>query len=204
MIVIIDNQDSFTYNLVQYFLQIDPIVSVFQTNEITISEIKKISPDLLVLSPGPGKPHPSEILQTLSGQIPILGVCLGHQTIVEHFGGKVLKGLQPVHGKLSVVSHDGSSIFKDVPNPTPVVRYHSLVADEEAMPASLLVTARSEDGCIMAVQHRTMPITGIQFHPESILTHDGFLMLKNAYAQAIEWNTKFSGGTVYGEPLSPI
>ncbi|MDN7241312.1 aminodeoxychorismate/anthranilate synthase component II [Planococcus sp. N028] len=204
MIVIIDNQDSFTYNLVQYFLQIDPAVLVFQDGEITISDIEKLSPDLLVLSPGPGKPRQSEILRTLGGKIPVLGVCLGHQTIIEHFGGKVIKGQQPVHGKLSLVSHDGSGVFAGVPNPTPVVRYHSLVADEEAMPAALLVTARSEDGSIMAVQHPTLPIAGIQFHPESILTQDGFLMLKNAYEQALEWQQKVNGGTIHDETISSI
>jgi len=204
MIVIIDNQDSFTYNLVQYFLQIDPAVLVFQDGEITISDIEKLNPELIVLSPGPGKPRQSGILQALGGKIPILGVCLVHQTIVEHFGGKVIKGLQPVHGKLSLITHSGAGVFAGVPDPTPVVRYHSLVADEEAMPADLLVTARAEDGSIMALQHATLPIAGIQFHPESILTQDGFLMLKNAYEQALEWKREFSGGSIHGETISPI
>ncbi|PSL42223.1 anthranilate synthase component II [Planomicrobium soli] len=204
MIVLIDNHDSFTYNLVQYFLQIDPAVLVYQDGEISPSAIAELEPDLLVLSPGPGKPRKSEILQTLSDQIPILGVCLGHQTIVEHFGGKVVKGQQPVHGKISLVSHEESRIFAGIPNPTPVVRYHSLVADEETMPKTLAVTARSEDGAIMAVRHTTLPVAGIQFHPESILTGDGFYMLKNAYNQALEWKKKQIGGLIHGESLSAV
>jgi anthranilate synthase/aminodeoxychorismate synthase-like glutamine amidotransferase len=204
MIAVIDNHDSFTYNLVQYFLQIDPAVSVFQHSEITPSDIEKLNPDLLVLSPGPGKPRQSEILETLADRIPILGVCLGHQTIVAHFGGKVIKGQQPVHGKLSFVSHEACGIFAGIPNPAPVVRYHSLVADEESMPAELVVTARSEDGAIMGVRHQTLPVAGIQFHPESILTRDGFAMLQNAYSQAVEWKKNPSGGKLHGEPLPAV
>ncbi|MGI2327266.1 anthranilate synthase component II [Planococcus sp. YIM B11945] len=201
MIILIDNHDSFTYNLVQYFLQIDPAVSVFQDGDISIAELENLLPDLVVLSPGPGKPRPSEILQELSDRIPVLGVCLGHQTIIEHFGGSVIKGLQPVHGKLSLVSHDQSGLFNGIPNPTSVVRYHSLVADEESIPSVLTVTARSEDGAIMAVRHKTLPVAGIQFHPESILTADGFAMLQNAYVQAVEWKKNSLGGKTNGKPL---
>ncbi|TWT28129.1 aminodeoxychorismate/anthranilate synthase component II [Planomicrobium sp. CPCC 101110] len=204
MIVIIDNHDSFTYNLVQYFSQIDPDVLVFQEGELPAPAIEQLDPDLLVLSPGPGKPRQSEILRAFGGLVPILGVCLGHQTIVEHFGGTVVKGLQPVHGKISLVDHGESGIFSGIPNPTPVVRYHSLAASDEALPAALAVIARSEDGVIMAVQHKTLPVTGIQFHPESILTRDGFEMLKNAYAQAVVWKQKFAGGPNHGKPLSVV
>ncbi|TWT04691.1 aminodeoxychorismate/anthranilate synthase component II [Planomicrobium sp. CPCC 101079] len=204
MIVIIDNHDSFTYNLVQYFLQIDSAVLVYQDGEISTEAIEKLNPDLLVLSPGPGKPRQSEILQKLSRCLPILGVCLGHQTIVEHFGGTVIKGQQPVHGKISLVHHEGDGLFAGIPNPTPVVRYHSLAADDEKMPKILAVTARSEDGVIMAVRHKTLPVAGIQFHPESILTRDGFEMLRNAYDQAVQWKKNSVGGLAHGESLSAV
>lgn len=199
MIVIIDNHDSFTYNLVHYFKQLDPDVRVYQNRGITAAEIADLSPDLLVLSPGPGRPAESgatrEALGSLSGTIPILGVCLGHQTIVEHFGGRVVKGRQPMHGKVSLVNHDGSGLFEGIVNPATVTRYHSLIAERETMPPCLKVTAATEDGVVMGVQHIELPVAGIQFHPESILTHDGFAMLRNCYSQAKAWKRNAEGSS---------
>lgn len=199
MILIIDNDDSFTYNLVQSFLQLTPQVEVFQKDAITIEEIQQLSPELIVLSPGPGRPADAglsrDVLTFLSHRIPVLGVCLGHQTIIAHYGGRVDKGAQPMHGKVSSIHHNGNGIFAGIPNPTRVTRYHSLAAVPDAWPDSLAITARSEDGAIMGVQHKTLPVTGIQFHPESILTVDGFQMLKNCFDDAVSWRKKRIGGS---------
>lgn len=205
MIVIIDNHDSFTYNLVHYFKQLDPDVRVYQNSEITAGEIAALSPELLVLSPGPGRPVQSgatrEALESLSGEIPILGVCLGFQTIVEHFGGHVIKGQKPMHGKVSLVHHDGNGLYECVSSPAKVTRYHSLIADKKTMPGCLKVTAVSEDGVVMSVQHTDLPVAGIQFHPESILTDDGFTMLENCYGQAKAWKQNAEGRNRNAEPL---
>lgn len=194
MIVIIDNQDSFTYNLVHYLEQFDAEIAVFQNEQITAQEVRNMSPDLIVLSPGPGRPvqegATKEILLSLSSEFPILGVCLGHQTIIEHFGGRVIKGKQPMHGKVSWMVHDGKGIFDGIASPTPVTRYHSLVADKGAMPDCLQITAETEDGAVMGIKHKTLPVSGIQFHPESILTEEGFRMLKNSYKEAKAWKNK--------------
>ncbi len=207
MIVIIDNHDSFTYNLVHYFEQLDPAVQVFQNDESFETQLEQLKPDLIVLSPGPGRPVANgashRVLTTLSGRIPILGVCLGHQTIVEHFGGTVAKGKQPMHGKVSSLTHDGKGIFTDIPNPTRVTRYHSLVA-ESHMPTCLQVTARSEDGAIMGVRHQTLPVEGIQFHPESVLTVDGFQLLKNSYELAKAWKQAHKGGLGHVKPSPTV
>ncbi|KGX85826.1 anthranilate synthase component II [Pontibacillus marinus] len=184
MIVIIDHYDSFTYNLYQYITEIAGEVLVFRHDQVTVKDIEKLSPKAIVLSPGPGNPTESgiskDVLEQFYQKIPILGICLGHQVIVEWLGGKVQKGEQPVHGKTAKVTHDGQTIFRDIPNPTTVTRYHSLVAT--TLPSSLKVTARSEDGAVMAVRHNTYPIEGIQFHPESILTEHGFHMLQNFFS----------------------
>ena len=207
MIIIIDNQDSFTYNLVHYFEQLDCTVLVFQNDKLTAKQIENLEPDLIVLAPGPGRPAGKgcsrEVLTELSGRIPILGVCLGHQTIIEHFGGRIVKGSQPMHGKVSLLTHDGEGLFNGVSNPTTVTRYHSLIA-EELMPDCLLVTARSEDGAIMAVRHRMLPVESIQFHPESILTAEGFGMLKNSYELAKHWKENNKGGAGYAKPLPTV
>ncbi|ALS77345.1 anthranilate synthase [Planococcus kocurii] len=206
MIIIIDNQDSFTYNLVHYFEQLDDAVIVFQNDELTVTRLENLAPDLIVLSPGPGRPTATgasqAVLTELSGQIPILGVCLGHQTIIEHFGGQVVKGSRPMHGKVSILTHDEDGLFKGIANPTAVTRYHSLVA-QEPLPTCLIVTARSEDGAVMAVRHESMPVEGIQFHPESILTAEGFAMLKNCYELAKWWKENNKGGAGNVKP-SPI
>lgn len=207
MIVVIDNHDSFTYNLVHYFRQFDSDVRVFQNAQTTAAELKEMAPDLIVLSPGPGRPVQQgatrEALESLSGIIPILGVCLGHQTLIEHFGGRIIKGTKPMHGKVSLVTHDGSGLFAGIASPAKVTRYHSLIADKETMPDCLAITALSEDGVVMAVQHKNWPVTGIQFHPESILTVDGFTMLKNCYDDALTWKRTTQGGAENGKP-SPI
>lgn len=198
MIVIIDNHDSFTYNLVHYLEQLDPDVRVYQNMEIDARAIAELSPELLVLSPGPGRPAQygttREALEFLSGVIPILGVCLGHQTIVEHFGGSIVKGEQPMHGKVSLVFHDGDGLYKGIASPATVTRYHSLIADKASMPDCLKVTAVSEDGVVMGVRHKELPVAGIQFHPESILTTDGFAMLRNSYIQAKVWKQNAEKG----------
>jgi anthranilate synthase/aminodeoxychorismate synthase-like glutamine amidotransferase len=208
MILIIDNDDSFTYNLVQSFLQLTPQVEVFQKDAITIHEIQQLSPELVVLSPGPGRPSDAgvsrDVLESLSLQIPVLGVCLGHQTIIEHFGGRVDKGSKPMHGKVSPICHNGQGIFANIPNPTSVTRYHSLAAVQSAWPECLVITARSDDGAVMALQHRTLPVTGIQFHPESILTIDGFQMLRNCFQEAVAWKKKKTGGLDNENSISAI
>ncbi|MBM7571008.1 anthranilate synthase component II [Aquibacillus albus] len=194
MIIIIDNYDSFTYNLVQYYKQLDPDVHVYRNDEISISNIDRLNPDIIVLSPGPGKPTESgnckEIVSKFHKTIPIFGVCLGFQLIVEFFGGKVIKGEQPMHGKISNIHHIQDGVFNSIPNPTKVTRYHSLIADSTSIPEELVVTARTNDGVIMGVRHLKHPIEGIQFHPESILTEHGFQMIENHYHIARTWKAK--------------
>lgn len=195
MIVIIDNYDSFTYNLVQYYYQLTNEVHVYQNDQTTISQIQELKPDLIVLSPGPGNPSDSGISQQVVAQLhqqfPILGVCLGFQVIVDFFGGNVIRGVQPMHGKTSKVEHDQEGVFHSVPTPTTVTRYHSLIASDRNFPNDhLKITARSLDGAIMGIRHPIYPIEGIQFHPESILTNKGFEMIKNSYLNAIQWKTK--------------
>ncbi len=201
MIVIIDHYDSFTYNLVHYFERLTQ-VKVLQNDAASLADINALAPELIVLSPGPGKPLPDgagrEVLEQLSGKVPILGVCLGHQSIVEFYGGRVGKGVQPVHGKVAEVVHSGRGAFLGLPSPTPVVRYHSLVADESTLPCMLEITARAGDGSIMGVRHRELPVEGIQFHPESVLTRDGFAMLSNVYLGARRWNARQKGGAANG------
>ncbi|MCJ1907633.1 anthranilate synthase component II [Planococcus ruber] len=197
MIIVIDNHDSFTYNLVHYLEQFDAALLVFQNEQITAAEIIKLAPDLIVLSPGPGRPKQTgatgEVLSELSMEVPILGVCLGHQTIIEYFGGTVVKGQQPMHGKVSLINHNETGVFAGVASPTSVARYHSLVADAASLPEFLEVTAKTEDGVVMGIRHRSLPITGIQFHPESVKTLEGFQMLKNCYEQAVAWKKDRQG-----------
>lgn len=206
MILIIDNHDSFTYNLVHYFEQLDPEVLVFQNAEIRAVEIARLSPDLIVLSPGPGRPakHGAtrEVLEQLYNKVPILGVCLGHQAIVEYFGGTIVKGSEPVHGKVFEMTHDRGGLFAGVESPTQVTRYHSLTAEAFSMPDCLEITAWTSDGAVMGVRHKALPITGIQFHPESIMTLDGFGMLKNCCEQARAWKAEKKGGAADEETLS--
>lgn len=183
MILMIDNYDSFTYNLVQYVGELGEELQVYRNDKITIEEIERLSPDYLMISPGPCTPNEAgismEAIRYFAGKIPILGVCLGHQSIGQVFGGKVVRAERLMHGKTSDVFHDGLTIFRDIPSPFTAARYHSLLVEEGSLPDELEVTARTADGEIMAVRHRDYPIEGVQFHPESIITEHGKQLLKN-------------------------
>jgi anthranilate synthase/aminodeoxychorismate synthase-like glutamine amidotransferase len=200
MILIIDNYDSFTYNLVQYFRQLDRSVVVYRNDEVTVEEIEKEDPDLIVLSPGPGNTDETgvskEVLKTFHHHYPMLGICLGHQLIVDFFGGRVAKGQKPMHGKVSSITHDGRTVFEGIPSPMNVTRYHSLITPENTIPSSLEVSAYTEDGVVMAIRHKGYPIEGIQFHPESILTDHGFEMLDNAYRRAVAFRNQERDGVL--------
>ncbi len=182
MILMIDNYDSFTYNLVQYLSELDEVVTV-RNDRITLEEIERLGPSHIVISPGPGTPAESgiskDVIRTFLGRIPILGVCLGHQTIGELFGAEVIRAEIPFHGKVSEVHHDGGGLFLGLPQPFRATRYHSLIVDEATLPEELEVTARTADGTVMAMEHRDQPLFGVQFHPESILTEGGMELLKN-------------------------
>jgi anthranilate synthase/aminodeoxychorismate synthase-like glutamine amidotransferase len=182
-LLLIDNYDSFTYNLVQAFLVLGADVQVFRNDAITPSAARELSPSHLCISPGPGTPYDAgvsmEMIRAFAGQIPVFGVCLGHQSIVEVFGGKVVRAGRLMHGKTSSVEHDGRSLFAGLPQPCEVGRYHSLIAAPESLPPELEVTARTPEGEIMGVRHRTLMVEGVQFHPESILTPDGPRLMQN-------------------------
>jgi anthranilate synthase component 2 len=184
MILMIDNYDSFTYNLVQYLGELKAKVQVYRNDALTIAKIRKMKPEKIVISPGPGRPEDAgisiDIIKQLGPEIPILGVCLGHQGIGYAFGGKVINAKRLMHGKTSMIKHKGQGIFKGLPDPFEATRYHSLVIDSKHVPECLTVTAKTtDDGEIMGVQHKTYPIYGVQFHPESILTKQGINILKN-------------------------
>jgi anthranilate synthase/aminodeoxychorismate synthase-like glutamine amidotransferase len=186
MILIIDNYDSFTYNLVQYIGSSNPDLEVYRNDQITIDEIRLLSPDKIVISPGPGRPEDAgvsiDIIKTFGGEIPILGICLGHQAISVAFGGKVRRANEIVHGKTSTITHYGSDIFKGIPSTFKATRYHSLVVEESSFPPELKVTARIDDELIMALEHEKFNIFGVQFHPESIVTEYGMRMVENFLA----------------------
>ena len=183
MILVIDNYDSFTYNLVQYLGELGESIKVFRNNKITISQVKSYGPEKIVISPGPGIPRNAgislEIARQFSGKIPILGVCLGHQAIGEAFGGKVVRAPRLMHGKTSPVHHDGKTIFQGIPSPFDATRYHSLIIERETLPDCLKISAWTREGEIMGVRHKEFKVEGIQFHPESILTGEGMNLLKN-------------------------
>ena len=183
MLLMIDNYDSFTYNLVQYFGELGEEVRVFRNDAITLKEIAAMRPDFLVISPGPCSPREAGIsvdaIKEFAGQLPILGVCLGHQSIGYAFGGEIVHAQKPMHGKLSPVHHLDSGVFAGLPNPFTATRYHSLAIRRETLPACLEITAWTDDGEIMGVRHRQHAIQGVQFHPESIMTEHGHAMLKN-------------------------
>ena len=182
-ILVIDNYDSFTYNLVQLVGRFEKTILVKRNDEITEQEIKEMSPDKIIVSPGPGRPEDSNIslvaIQTFGKEIPVLGVCLGHQAIGISFGAKVIKAKRLMHGKTSLIQHDNKTIFKNVQQGFEATRYHSLIIEKESLPSSLEITSQTEDGIIMGVRHKTFPIEGIQFHPESILTVEGKTIIKN-------------------------
>lgn len=194
MILMIDNFDSFTYNLVQYLEMLNEKVVVKRNNEITIEEIEKMSPEIIVISPGPGNPKEAgismEIIDKFKGKIAILGICLGHQSIGENFGANIVKGKEPVHGKVFSINHNKKGVFKNLPSPLNVTRYHSLVVEEESLPEVLEVTSRTEDGQIMGLRHKEYLIEGVQFHPEAILTEYGLEMLKNFLMEAKNVNKR--------------
>jgi len=182
-LLLIDNYDSFTYNLVQAFLVLGADVRVYRNDAITPDAARELSPSHLCISPGPGTPYDAgvsmDMIRAFRGRIPVLGVCLGHQSIVEVFGGKVVRADRLMHGKTSIVEHDGRTVFAGLPQPCEVGRYHSLIAAAATLPAELEVSARTAEGEIMAVRHRTLTVEGVQFHPESILTPDGPRLMKN-------------------------
>jgi anthranilate synthase/aminodeoxychorismate synthase-like glutamine amidotransferase len=182
-ILLIDNYDSFTYNLVQAFLVLGAAVEVRRNDETDLESARRLEPSHLVISPGPGRPENAGLslamIDGFAGRIPILGVCLGHQSIVQHFGGEIVAASVLMHGKTSLVSHDGKGIFLGLRNPFEAGRYHSLAASQENVPDELIVTARTEDGEIMGVRHDGLNIVGVQFHPESVLTPDGPTLLGN-------------------------
>jgi len=184
MILMIDNYDSFTYNLVQYLAMLGANVKVVRNDEIAVNEIENIAPKAIVVSPGPCTPDQAgisvDVVKHYSGKLPLLGVCLGHQSITQAFGGKVVRAGRIMHGKTSAIEHDNDPLFAGLSNPFQATRYHSLVAQEQTLPDELRITARAQDdGEIMGIKHTTHPTWGIQFHPESILTTEGMALLKN-------------------------
>ena len=183
MILVIDNYDSFTYNLVQLIGRMTPDIVVKRNDEASVDEIADLAPERIVISPGPGRPENAgvtvDVIRRLGASIPILGVCLGHQAIGVAFGGRVVHAPSLMHGRTSSISHCGSSIFAGVENPFVATRYHSLVVSATDLPHELEITAQTDDGVVMGVSHRTLPITGVQFHPESILTEEGEKIIRN-------------------------
>ena len=183
MLLVLDNYDSFTYNLVQYLQVLQPDVTVYRNDAVTVDDVEGMSPDAIVISPGPCTPHEAgisvDLIRALGPTVPTLGVCLGHQSIGAAFGGQVVRAPVLMHGKTSPIAHDQRRLFADLPNPFDATRYHSLIVAREGLPQELEVTAQSPDGLIMGMQHRTHPIYGVQFHPESILTAAGPALLRN-------------------------
>jgi anthranilate synthase/aminodeoxychorismate synthase-like glutamine amidotransferase len=183
MIFVLDNYDSFTFNLVQYMGELGATLDVRRNDELTVEEVAALHPDRIVLSPGPCTPQEAgisiDLIRAMAGKVPILGVCLGHQAIGAAFGGKVVRAPKLMHGKTSQVEHDGKTIFAGIASPMTCTRYHSLIVQEKGLPADLEVTARTADGTIMGLRHRRFPVEGVQFHPESVLTADGKRLIQN-------------------------
>ena len=183
MILVIDNYDSFTYNLVQYLGELGADLEVYRNDKITIGRIKKLRPSRILISPGPGRPRDAgiseDVVREFGAKTPILGVCLGHQAIGEIFGGRIVSAKSLMHGKTSMIYHDGTGVFKNIPNPFEATRYHSLLVDRKTLPSCLKITAETKTKEIMGLKHKSYPIYGVQFHPESILTLEGKKILKN-------------------------
>lgn len=183
MIFVLDNYDSFTFNLVQYMGELGADVVVRRNDELRPEQVEALHPERIVLSPGPCTPHEAgisiDLIRHMAGKVPILGVCLGHQAIGEAFGGRVVRAAKLMHGKTSPVEHDGRTIFAGIESPMTCTRYHSLIVEEKGLPADLEVSARTADGTIMGLRHRRMPVEGVQFHPESVLTEDGKTLIRN-------------------------
>ncbi len=192
MILMIDNYDSFTYNLVQYLNGLNERVVVKRNDEIGLDEIEEMAPQMIVISPGPCTPDDAgvslEVIRRFTGKIPILGICLGHQSLAQVFGGKVVKAAEPVHGKVHPIKHTDTGVFRGLNNPLKVTRYHSLVVERETLPEELIVTAETMEGEIMGLRHRDYLLEGVQFHPEAILTEQGMELLNNFLIEAREWN----------------
>ena len=186
MLLMIDNYDSFTFNLVQYFGELGSDVKVVRNDGISLAEVERLKPSQIVISPGPCTPGEAGVslgvIARFAGELPILGVCLGHQAIGQAFGGKVVRAQRVMHGKVSAVRHDGKGVFAGIPDGFAATRYHSLAVERESLPACLEVTAQSEEGEIMGLRHRTLQVEGVQFHPEAMLTEHGHAMLKNFLA----------------------
>lgn len=193
MILVIDNYDSFTYNLVQYLREMSTEVQVVRNDAITVAEVERLAPEALIISPGPGRPDSAgiscELIKTFSGKIPILGVCLGHQAIASVFGAKIARAGTLMHGKTSEIKSDGKNLFEGLGQPFKAMRYHSLAVSRESLPAELEITAESDDGEIMGLRHREHPTEGIQFHPESIMTPVGKRVLRNFLKLATRFNS---------------
>ncbi|HSE57083.1 MAG TPA: aminodeoxychorismate/anthranilate synthase component II [Nitrospiraceae bacterium] len=183
MLLMIDNYDSFTYNLVQYFGELGEEVQVYRNDKITVDEIEKLKPARIVISPGPCTPKEAgvsvETIRRFSGKVPLLGVCLGHQSLAVAYGGEVIRAPRLMHGKTSMVQHDGKTIYRGLPNPFEATRYHSLIVNRANLPACFEITAETEEGEIMGMRHKTLGVEGVQFHPESILTTSGKDLLRN-------------------------
>ena len=192
MIVLIDNYDSFTFNLVHYFGELGEEVRVHRNDKIESAAVLAVEPDAIVLSPGPCTPKEAgiclDLIKAAGGNVPILGVCLGHQAIGEAFGGKVVRAPKPVHGKLSEIRHDGTGIFRGINSSFKATRYHSLVIERESLPPELAATADTDDGLIMGLAHKRFAVHGVQFHPESIASEHGHLLLRNFLEIATQWN----------------
>jgi anthranilate synthase component II len=201
MIVLIDNYDSFAFNLVHYFGELGAQVEVHRNDKVTTGKVVAAEPEAIVLSPGPCTPREAgiclDLITAASSSVPILGVCLGHQAIGDAFGGKVVRAPSPVHGKLSEIRHRGTGVFRGINAPFRATRYHSLVVERDSMPSELTVTAETDDGLVMGLAHTRLPVHGVQFHPESIASEHGHLMLKNFLEIAEAWNrsTGRRGGT---------
>lgn len=197
MILMIDNYDSFVYNLVQYLGELGEDVRVFRNDKVTIPQIKELSPDHIIISPGPCTPNEAgvslELIDYFKGKIPILGVCLGHQAIGQAFGGDVIRAPRLMHGKTSLIYHDGKGVFCGLKSPLTATRYHSLIVKKESLPDCFAITAETELGEIMGIRHKKFAIEGVQFHPESILTEDGHAMLLNFLALNPNWTSKRKG-----------
>jgi para-aminobenzoate synthetase component 2 len=183
MILVIDNYDSFTYNLVQYLGELGAAVVVYRNDELRVDQVRALQPEGILISPGPGNPDEAgislELLASLSTEVPILGVCLGHQAIGQAFGGKVVRAQRLMHGRTSPILHDGTGVFAGLPSPFTATRYHSLIVERESLGSALRVTAWTDEGEIMGLAHRSLPVEGVQFHPESFLTEHGHAMLEN-------------------------
>jgi len=183
MILLIDNYDSFTFNVYQYLCQLKATVKVIRNDEVNLKQIARMKPEAIVISPGPGNPDQAGIsmpaIEEFGPEIPVLGICLGHQSIAQVFGGKVIRAPRMMHGKLSDITHKKTGIYKGLPSPLSVTRYHSLLVERKSLPSCLRITAETEDGLIMGIRHKKFPIEGIQFHPESYMTQSGIKILDN-------------------------